>query len=208
MSRPLAHYLAEFGRPPQREALVENSLDAACQDQPDEPVVEDTAALLQTARDEGIAEGYAAARSEYEAQIEQDRLAFEDRLAAERDQWSRQESEKLSDDIKTLLAEIESTIAGSVARILTPFVVESLRQRMIDLLAETVGVLLGGKEHSIIQISGPEDLLAMLRDRLMAFSGAIDFAPDESIDVRIVADQTMIESRLEAWLERIRSLPE
>jgi flagellar M-ring protein FliF len=55
---------------------------------------------------------------------------------------------------------------------------------------------------------GPEDLLAMLREKLAAFSGAIDFSLDDSIDVRIVADQTKIESRIGAWVERIKSLPE
>ena len=48
----------------------------------------------------------------------------------------------------------------------------------------------------------------MLREKLAAISGAIDYSPDDSIDVRIVADQTMIESRIGTWLERIQSLPE
>ena len=208
MARPVAHYLVEFGPPSLVEASGETSHGAACLDLQDEPAVEDPEVSLQAARDEGVTEGHAAARAEYAAQLLQERLAFEARLAAERDRWTRQESEKLSEDIKAIFVEVESNIAGCVELALTPFVVDALRSRMIDLLAETVGTLLGGRECPIVEIHGPEDLLAMLREKLAAFSGAIDYSPDDSIDVRIVADQTKIESRIGAWVERIKSLPE
>jgi hypothetical protein len=208
MARPVAHYLVEFGSPPVMEALVETSHGASGQDQPDEPVVEDPEISLQVARDMGVSEGHAAARAGYEAQLLQEKLAFDAHLAAERDRWTREESERISQDIKAIFVEVESNIAEYVERILAPFVVDALRRRMTDLLAENVGVLLGGSEHLIIEIHGPEDLLAMLREKLAAFSSAIDYLPDDSIDVRIIADQTKIESRIGAWLERIKSLPE
>ncbi|MGO8844580.1 MAG: hypothetical protein ACLQFI_04430 [Methylocella sp.] len=208
MARPVAHYLVEFGPTSLVEASGETSGGAACLDLQDEPAVEDPEVSLQAARDKGVTEGYAAARAEYAAQLLQERLAFEARLAAERDRWARQESEKLSEDIKAIFVEVESNIAGCVELALTPFVVDALRSRMIDLLAETVGTLLGGRECPIVEIHGPEDLLAMLREKLAALSGAIDYSPDDSIEVRIVADQTKIESRIGAWVERIKSLPE
>lgn len=120
----------------------------------------------------------------------------------------KQESEKLSDGIKAAILDVESNIAGSVERILTPFVVESMRRRMVDLLAEHVGALLGGSEGPMVKIHGPQDLLAMLREKLAEVSCTIDFSADASADVRIIAGQTMIESRIESWLERIKSLPE
>jgi hypothetical protein len=209
LTRPVAQYLVRFGPPqPPEEASGETNYDAASLDLLEEPAVEDPEVSLQAARDEGVTQGYAAARAEYEAQFLQDRLAFEARLIAERDRWTCQESEKLSEDIKASFVDVESNIACIVERLLTPFIIDALRRRMIELLAETVSVLLGGRERSIIEIRGPEDLLAMLREKLAAFSGAIDYSPDDSIDVRILADQTMIESRIGAWLERIQSLPE
>jgi hypothetical protein len=185
-ARPVAHYLVEFGPPPLAEAIDEIDHGAACVDFPDEPVAEDPVDLLQAARDEGVAEGYATARSECDVQLLQERQAFEARLAAERDKWTRQESEKLGGAVKAAFAEIESNIAGSVERVLTPFVVEALRRKMIDLLAENVAILLGGRERPIVEIRGPEDLLAMLREKLAAFSCAINYSPEDSIDVRIV----------------------
>ncbi len=208
LARPVAHYLVEFGPLPLAEALENPSQDAVCPEPPDDPAIEDPGVSLQAARDEGVSEGRAAARSDYEAELLQERLAFEARLSAERDRWTRQESEKLSEDIKAIFAEVELNIAGCVERVLTPFVVDAMRRKMIDLLAESVGVLLGGKDRPIVEIHGPEDLLAMLREKLAAFSGAIGYSPDNSIDVRIIADQTRIESRIGAWLERIKALPE
>ena len=79
---------------------------------------------------------------------------------------------------------------------------EAVERRMSE-LQQLVATAAGTRSER-----GPEDLLAMLREKLAAFSGAIDFSLDNSIDVRIVADQTKIESRIGAWVERIKSLPE
>ena len=79
---------------------------------------------------------------------------------------------------------------------------EAVERRMSE-LQQLVATAAGTRSER-----GPEDLLTMLREKLAAFSGAIDFSLDDSIDVRIVADQTKIESRIGAWVERIKSLPE
>lgn len=208
-ARPVALYLDEFGPAPLAAiSFGEASQDAANLDLTDEEAVQIPSVLLQAAREEGISEGRAAASAEYETHIARERLAFETRLAAERDKWARQESEILSGGIKASFADVESNIAVSVERVLTPFVAGAMRRGMVDLLAENVGVLLDGSERPVIAIHGPEDLLAMLREKLGAHSSAIEFSPDTSIDVRIVAGHTMIESRIGAWLERIKSLPE
>jgi hypothetical protein len=208
MVRPLAHYLVEFGPPPLADALDKTAGGTECVEPSDPPPAADPATLLQEARDEGMAEGLVVARAEYETQLRQESLAFEGRLVAERDQWTRQESERLSEDIKTIFTVIESQIAASVGRVLTPFVADAMRRRMIELLAETINVLLSGKECPVIEIRGPSDLLALLREKLAVLPGAIDCVAADSIDVRIAAGQTIIETRIEAWLERIKSLPE
>jgi hypothetical protein len=208
ITRPVAQYLDEFGSEPFVAGLGEASQDAADVKLPDEPAVADPSVLLLAAREEGFGEGRAAANAEYETQITRERLAFEAQLAAERQRWAGQEGETLSGAIKASFVEVESNIAASVERILTPFVVDAMRRRMVELLTEHINVLLGGSERPIIAIHGPEDLLAKLRDKLDASACAIAFSPDFSIYVQIVAGQTMIESRIGAWLERIKSLPE
>ncbi|HUI20606.1 MAG TPA: hypothetical protein VLZ74_06125 [Methylocella sp.] len=204
IAHPVAQYLTEFGPLQPAEAATTHDKVACVR----EPELEDTAALLQVARDEGMAVALAEARAEYEAQLHQEQRTFETRLAAERAKWTSEESEKLSKGIKAIFAEIESNIAGSVARVLTPFVGDALCRRIIDLLAENVGALLEGGKPPIIGIHAPQDLLAGLREKLGTAAGVIDYYPEDVIDVRIIAGQTVIESQIEAWRERIKALPE
>lgn len=204
--RPVAHYLIHFEPADGAQAPGEAATGDPSPEPPDEPPVEDPALAVQSARDEGFAEGLAAARGEYEARIEQERLAFEARLAAERERWAREESETLGEKIETAFAAIESNIAGSVERVLKPFVIGELRGQMIDMLAGNIGVLLRGKDHPVIEIRGPEDLLAMLRAKLPAHSAGVEYFPGDSIDVQIVAGQTAMDTQLEAWIQRIGAL--
>lgn len=208
IARPVAQVLVQFGSAEHQEGAGPVGRDTACPELPYNSPVEDFSLAIQLAREEGVAEGFAKARTEHEAQLTQERLAFETRLASERQTWTRQESETLSEKIEAVFAEVESNIAGSVERVLRPFVADALRGRIIDLLAEHVGALLRGSECPVIEISGEEDLLALLRERLSASSCAIHYSPKDSIDLRVVAGQTIIESQIEAWIERIKSLPE
>jgi hypothetical protein len=166
---------------------------------------DDPAVAVEAARAEGFAEGFAAAQDDYAAGIEQERLAFEARIAAERERWTQQESVKIAENLKEAICAAESRIAGSVVRVLRPFIIESLRGKMVDLLSESISVLLGGKEP-LIKISGPHDLLAALREKQPAMCRTIEFISSDSIDVQMVAGETMIETQIAAWVARIESL--
>lgn len=133
---------------------------------------------------------------------------FAARLAAERAKWTQDESDKLAGTIGAAFAEIEANIADCVARVLRAFLIDRLRRKVVDELAENIGVLLGGKEHPVIEISGAEDLVAALREKLSVLSAAIEFSPNHSSDVKVVVDQTIINSRIEAWIQRIGTLAE
>jgi len=204
-AHPVARYLVQFDSPQPAEVPGENHHAAKC---PEEPEPEVPSVLLQAAREEGKAEGYAKAQAEYEAKIQQEQAAHAAHLAAERDRWVRQEGERLSGSIKAIFAEIEAKLAGSVMRVLTPFVTDALRHRTVDLLSGHIRILLDGGQNPLVEIHGPEDLLNALREKLGAAAAAISYFPEDSADVRIIADQTLIESQLEAWHERIKSLAE
>ena len=205
---PVARYLDEFGSTPVVPGLDEASRESVDAGLLEAMVAPDLEALLLAAREQGFDEGRAAAAASHEALMAQERLLSEDRLASERQRWSSQEGETLARAIKDGFAAIESNIAASVERVLAPFVAEALRRKMVELLAENLEVLLSGSEQPVVEICGPEDLLAMLREKLGAGAGAIAFSPESAIDVRIIADRTVIETRMEAWLECIKSQPE
>jgi hypothetical protein len=207
-ARPVAQYLVRFGAQDAPEPAVATQDELTVLPLSAPAPAEDLAVSLEQAREEGHAEGLAAARAEHAAERARETLLFEARLSAERARWTKEESEKLATRFAAALAETEADIAASVARVLRGFLIEVLRRKAVDELADDVRALLEGKEHPIVEISGAADLLAMLRERLSRFADAIEYAPDQSPDVKVVADQTIIETRIEAWIERVEAISE
>lgn len=207
MARPVADYLVHFGLPESAQAPDAGCPGAVvCPEPPDESGGENHANCAQTAREEGFAQGFAAARMDYEARLAHEMATFEVRLAAERERWAQQEADRLSAKIEQALSEIGLRIAASVARILKPFLIDCLRAKIIDLLNEEIAALLASRDKPVIEIHGPEDLLGPLRKKLAAHSGTIAYFPNDSIEVHVVASQAMIETQIGAWIARFESL--
>lgn len=208
MARSVAQYLMRFASSDSAQAIVEEPSERI------EPVpcaglpLENPVLANRVAREEGVSEGLEMARAEYEARLMLEKHAFEARLGAERNKWAEQESEKLSEKIESAFAKVESNIGESVEAVLRPFLVDALRRKIVDLLAEHVGALLRGGADPVIKIYGAEGLLAALREKLSARSAAIEYAPGDMIEVEVVSGRTIIETRIAAWIERINSLPE
>jgi len=203
--RPVAHYLVHFESLANLASRSEPPPGDSGADLLEEQKDDDPESALRAAREEGLAEGIAAARREFEVQLAQERQAFELRLAAERENWAHEESEKLAEKIQAAFAEIESNIAECVARILKPIVIDAARGKIVGLLAETIGVFLRGQNCPALAIAGPEDLLTALRERLSPLSAAFDYSFNESVDVRVTAGETLIESQLAAFAARIEA---
>lgn len=197
---PIARYLVKF------DEVVEPLATGQLQD--DAPALrsfgpgedEDLARQLEAARESGREEARAAANAELEFNLAREQHRLEARIAQERETWLAQESETLSRALDEAFSRLESSIAGSVARILKPFVTDALREQAVASLSETLSGLLSD-ERALVRVSGPENLLNALRDKIGTRGASIEFHPGEP-DVRIIADHTVIESRLRSWIER------
>jgi hypothetical protein len=187
---------------------VEPALPALADEVPSEFQDEDGEALVEAMRAAAFAEGAASTQGAHEAALQQERLRFEAQLEDLRACWVREESERLSQEIARAVTELAEAIAASTARVLRGFVAEALRRKAADALAEDIRQLCADPSHALIEITGPDDLLADLRERLGDSGAGLEWKSAASIDVRVVAGPTTIESRLEAWLERLQSLPE
>lgn len=163
--------------------------------------------LIEAARLEGWTEGLALAKAEAEAKLSEERLSFESRLEAERATWVHEEGDRLALLFGSAIHSLEATIADAVARILKPFVLEASRHKMVDDLVSAVQTLMKGESSSLVEVRAPDDLLHELRMKLIGFP-TIEFIQTESPDVTIVANQTIVESQLAAWAERLNSLSE
>jgi hypothetical protein len=200
--RPVAFYLMDFGS---KERHLPGQLDEAAassfsfEDAPQE----DMSLLLEEAAARGREEGKEAVRADYEQQLAEEKSQFEKTLAQERNRWVDDEGAKIEAVVTAAFERLEIEIAACNERILQPFLEMVLRRQVIDALVENLSIMMSSEQHSLIRISGPGDLLSALQAKLPAFSGAIEFMPDESCDVTVIADQTIIESQMQAWIDRI-----
>ncbi len=202
IAHPVARYLVQFGL--KEEVVPVESFDGLLQplsSKVEEPE-ENREALLEAAREEGRSEGRAAAQAFFETILANQKRDYEKRLGEERKSWAGEEGARLSLCLRNAIAQFEGRLAECVDAVLRPFLIESLRRQMIDELIADIGVLLASDENPVIEISGAADLLAALQSQLTSTQAAIDYKPNDSIDVRIVAHNTIIESQLRAWIER------
>jgi hypothetical protein len=201
---PAAPYLAEFHRdadasrrPVFSPLSREGTRDEA------EPI----AAKIERARAAGFASGEAAARAALDAQLVDLKAAHGRELAAERQAWVHGEAETLEKRLASGLGALERSIAQAAARALAPFLQAEVRRQAIADLGAELEQLLAGGEAIGVSVTGPEDLLQALRERLacspLARAGSITYAANAEPDVRIVVGDSLLQTRLAAWVRRI-----
>lgn len=199
IARPIAHYLVHFGSSKNLDPQIEIPSADQIAESPESPSADDFEAIARAAREEGFAHGMAVANRQWEEKLTHERQAFELRLASERENWAREESQTLCEKIQAAFVAVEANIADCVTRILRPIVIDAVRPKIVDILAETVAVLVRGEKCPMLSISGPEDLLTALRAKLSHLSATFEYALNEAADVQVIAGQTLIESQLSAF---------
>lgn len=160
---------------------------------------EERAALIADAEARGREQGLAEARAEALAAMEAEREAFAARLKEERTRWCESEADRLSSAFTAALSALDADLTQRIGRLLVPVLTDALRRRAMDELAVSLGRLLADPGHAAIRVSGPEDLLDALREKLGPLAGPVTFEPGEAPEVAVVADRTVMETRLAAW---------
>ncbi|MBC8130569.1 MAG: hypothetical protein H7Y08_09650 [Rhizobiaceae bacterium] len=163
---------------------------------------------VEAARLDGIEVGRALARNEMEAEqsgrIEEVRLQIANdhgvALASARVEWTEAQADRLADLLILQVAILEETIKLSLTNVLRPLALDTRRQQTLDeLVAAVRTIALDGMAYKIAA-SGPTDLLAALEDRLGDHAKLLSFENDDTqADIRIDADNTVIETRLASW---------
>jgi hypothetical protein len=193
---PVASYLIEFGRDdgaPRRRRDAESGIADA----------DDMATRIDAAHTEGVERGSAAAMATLEAKLEDERAAFARQMASARQAWVKDEAEKLAQRLSAGLGELEARIAETTARLLEPILRAELRRQAVAALRTELEALLSHEPGIEVSVTGPEDLLQALRERLSGRACAATYHPSGEPDVRIVAGQTILETRLAAWTAKI-----
>jgi hypothetical protein len=194
---PAAGHLAEFG--PDGEVVGRRSRarqNASAQGGPE-------AAANTDAYAKGFEGGKAAAQAVFDGKLAEQKSRFEAQLASERELWVAQQGERLIERFQSGLRDLEETIAGTVGRILKPFLAAAIRHRAMAELQEQLHALLAGNEGIRFTVSGPPDLLEALRSQLDAAGVAVTYEPGQQCDVRVSVGETVLETRLGTWVAKI-----
>jgi len=167
--------------------------------------VPDQSAVLTGAREEAFAE----ARAEFEQVRAADRAEHERRLEERERQFAETTGGVLLGQLSDGLARIEHAICEQTTRVLGRFLDKAIRERALAELSETVTALVAGGEAVKVKIVGPEALVERLRQLLDASSApAIELTVGTTPDVTVSIDDTIIETRIAAWMDHVNAAVE
>lgn len=163
---------------------------------------ETLATRLAAAFAEGEEAGRAAAEAEHQQELAEFHATADARLAEERQRWAEEEGDRLAASLDTASKEIEARIGAQLVNVLTPFLSERLRERMVQDLSAVISEMLTTGAHLRLRISGPGDLLARLGELLGSDQKVIEWSADEGPEIRVIADETLIETDIGRWISR------
>jgi hypothetical protein len=165
------------------------------------PKTETPANLL----DDAYRSGYAAGISESDAKLAEERVRGAIRLGEERAKWSDQQAVAIVNGFTAACHELETNVASSVARILQQFLADAVRDKAVAALVQQISGLMSDSSPPVFRISGPADLLELVKAQLdQARRMSIDYQVADALEIRVAADQTVIETQMSAWIERLK----
>jgi hypothetical protein len=204
---PIAQYLNQFGRadPTQAERVQRDSVLLRPRVL---SIPADIEARVEEALERGKLEGLAAGRAEAAANLALERADWEEQESERRTAWQANEYAQLAGRIEHAMTEVEDSLASAVSRILKPFLIEERVQRITESLSENLSTILSRDSPPVLKITGPEALLSVLRDQMSSHAVAVEYVAAEGLDVTVEANQTIIKSQLQAWIDHIESIGE
>lgn len=173
------------------------------------PRPEEIEARIAQARDEAVAEAMAEAQARFAAALDEARAeavaAHEAALAEARAGWAATEGARLADLVAEGLGAIEERVSEATARALAPLLSRAAREEALRELAEAIRALLRADPALPLVMRGPTDLGEALLARLGDSASAVRWQPAETPDLVVEGGDTLIETRLAAWAERVHA---
>jgi hypothetical protein len=116
--------------------------------------------------------------------------------------WAAAEGNALGEALLRAVSEVETRLAETTARVLRPFLETKIREAAVAELVTTIEAILTRDKAAQVEITGRDDLLDVVRARLAGKVQAT-YASSEAGDIRVTIDQTVLETRLGAWVAAI-----
>lgn len=158
----------------------------------------------EEAYERGRSEGYAAALAEYEQKFNEEKQKLTVLLTEQRDSLLNETAAKIAADIAEIGTQLETKIAAVTARLLEPFVSSAVQKRAVASFVEQLSSLTSDARRPTIRISGPSDLLELVRAKLGVRSVAVELRATHATEVSIIVDDLVLETQIKLWAERMK----
>lgn len=206
---PASKFIADLGRP-KDEKSAEAEAPKSQEAQPLQlNAVQDKNSAEQriaAAKAQAYAEGQAAAMAHYQTLLNDKSEYYEKQLAVERLTWVSREADKLAEQITEGLGALETRVADILAELLRPLLIDAARRRALGDLLQAIDTVLIKDQGVTLEISGPEDLKEVLREKLAGRNLTAHFNPGEAPEVRVIAGHTVLETQLAGWVAKIEEI--
>jgi hypothetical protein len=194
---PIARYLLELDTGDDARATPAERPSAG------KPSTTSKIAMIDEAYTKGFESGKTAAEAQIASRIVERDTLHQNELASAREAWTQLESGRLAEQLMQGLEALEARLADTTARILKPFLAAEMHRRAIADLAESLAVLRTQDKTAVISVSGAADLLEALRACLEGKLENVTYHQSDACDVRVTVGQTVLETRVGAWMARI-----
>lgn len=195
----------EVRREPQSQSQPQPQRQAQAQAQLQPPLAPAPEAAPVNLLEDAYRRGHTAGLAEGEAKLAEERVRSAIRLGEERAKWSDQQAVAIVNGFDSACREIESNIASSVARILLPFLADAVRDKAIGSLVEQISALTSNSPVPAFRVTGPSELIDLVRTQLnLAGRSGVEYQSADTVEVRVLADQTTIETQISTWMDRLK----
>ncbi|KGF67156.1 hypothetical protein LL06_23955 [Hoeflea sp. BAL378] len=201
MTASLARFLPDFELS-RINAFQAARHDAASHGHPSLPDID-----IEAVRAEARAEAEARVRAELSRRHDSEREAEAARHAAEledlRAELETRAAQSIAEAVAARSEQIAGLIAADVEAVLAPLIDGAVRTRIIAALAEEVRGSLELENAGQIRVSGPEGLVAALRDAIGPAADRLVVRETDGIDIEVEIDRTRFATRMSAWADAL-----
>lgn len=206
LSRLLADYSPPQGQEPTGIAILrrvksETKLESNPEIKP--TAIDQHAELIRQVEMKARQEERQQAEEKLAQVLSAEKKRFEDELNAQRVIWVEQEGLQLSVQLTEALSNLERALSARVAKILSSFVSDSVRQQTIDDFEATLTALLSSSSGKLIRVAGPGDILSVIQVRMGIRGEAVEFIPNDDAEVTVISQDTKIETQISSWSNRL-----
>jgi len=155
----------------------------------------------------GHDEGRAAAEADHRAELTAMRAGYEERMERSSALFCESLTEKLVSELRRQIDAVHATISDQLVSALLPVLRHVLTEASVRELAGGLGDLLNEAEALTVELRGPQELIdrviGCLSQSQPPAEPRIRCVVDETAELRVTANDTVIEARLMDWIKRL-----